>query len=163
MPSPKGTARAVVEAVAASIEAEVPEAGQWQIEKYDAVWRNPDKGRLLSVYAPRTYKATDVPGGARWTGGYEKMVEVTVEYSEPAGEIPGQLDRDEEAELMAYDVADLLEDWATKHQILNKSDGTPLCNRFDHLGTDFVPAQNREAFSRYCRLSFAGRVEVGYA
>lgn len=134
----------LVDAVATSIVAEVAGAGTWTVEKFDPLWRNPKKGKVLNIYSGRTS-----PGGARWTGSQEDLVEVIVEYAESSGNQPATLKRDQAAELAAEDVADSLRDWALAHE-----EGFSPAYRMDWIGTEYVPQVRRELFVRYCRVTF---------
>lgn len=155
--------RKLVIAVAASLVEGIETAHEWKLERYDPVWRNPLKGKTLSVYATRRFPAPDVPGGNRWTGGREIVIEIDVEYAEPQSKPATTLDRDEVAELAAYDVADAIEAWSMSHQRMDDVEGQPFANRFDWMNTSYQPDLQREAYGRYCRVTFQGRVHVDYA
>lgn len=144
--------RDLIDAVSDSIVSEVDEADQWMVEKFDPMWRNPKKGKVLNVYVASTR-----PGTARWTGGQEDIIDVTVEYGEPAPEQVRNLDRDEEAELAATDIAASLRTWALAHEA-----GFSPAWKMDWAGTDFTPNVRRELFVRYCRLTFRFTLTVEY-
>lgn len=145
--------RSLVERVATSIAAEVTGATTWTIERFDPMARLPDKGKVLSVYATRT-----LPGDFETTGSVEDVHEIVVEYTEPAGDQADTLQRDEAGELAAYDTAASLRAWALNHPAF----GDIGIHRFNLTGIDYMPAVRREAFVRYCRLTFNGRSVSSY-
>lgn len=143
--------KAVVDAVAESIVAEVTNASLWTVNKFSPVWRNPLEGETLHVYA-----TTVVPGTFRTTGSVEDIGEIVVEYAEPVES--DVLTRDETAELAAYDVADSLRSWSRDHQAF----GSIGVHAFDFVRLDYASGVNREAFVRYCRVTFQARVTQTY-
>lgn len=145
----------IVDTVMSSIAAEVAGANAWTRVKYDPQWRNPDKGPALAVYGNRTR----VGGDFRTTGHVEDVHELIVEYWESAGDQAVTLVRNETAELAAYDTVDLLRDWAKAHQAF----GAIGVHRFDLIQVDYHPGVRREAFVRYCRLTFEARTVATYA
>ena len=142
---------ALLDAVADSIVAEVTGADTWKIEKSDPMWRNPKKGPVLNVYLGR-----EIPGTPRWTGGTVDLVEVVVEYGEPAPE-QRTLQRDEEAEFAANDIARSIREWALTHE-----EGFGSAHKMDWTGTEYTPNVRREFFIRYARLTFQFEVAVAY-
>lgn len=146
--------KAVVDAVAASIFAEVTGANTWTFQKSDPVWRNPAKGKVLNVYA-----TTVRPGEFRTTGSVEDVGEIIVEYTEAAPNQLPTLSRDEAAERAAYDTADLIRTWARNHQTFAT---TPPVHRFDLIRVDYAPGVVREGMVRYCRLTFEAAVQSQY-
>jgi hypothetical protein len=143
---------ALLTAVAASIVAEVSGAGSWTVKKTDLMWRNPESGKVLNVFLGR-----EIPGLPRWTGGAIDLVEVIVEYAEPAPENTQELDHDETAEFAANDVARSLRTWALSHE-----DGFSPAYKMDWTGTEYTPQVRRELFVRYCRVTFQFEVVVSY-
>jgi hypothetical protein len=141
----------VVDAVADSIVAEVANASAWNVNRFAPVWRNPVEGESLYVYA-----TTVRPGTFRTTGSAEDTAEVVVEYAEPV--YSDVLTRDETAELAAYDVADSIKAWSRDHQAF----GAVGVHAFDLVRLDYASGVNREAFVRYCRLTFEARVVQSY-
>lgn len=142
--------RDLVKAVAESIESEVPESSEWEIEQFDRMWRNPKKGKVLNVYAE-----AGSPGAARTTGSIMKVVEVTLEYGEPASQ--ANLQRDVEASYAADEVADSLEAWAFAHEA-----GFPPAWKLDWAGTQYAPRVRPEMFVRYARVTLLFEVQVSY-
>lgn len=143
--------RDVVDAVADSIIAEVTDASTWTVNRFAPVWRNPLDGETLYVYA-----TTIRPGTFRTTGSVEDVAEIVVEYGEPVES--DVLTRDETAELAAYDVADSIRTWSRNHQLF----GSIGVHAFDLVRLDYASGVNREAFVRYCRLTFEARVVQSY-
>ena len=143
--------RALVEAVANSIESEVAESSEWQIEQFDRMWRNPKKGKVLNIYAE-----AGTPAGARTTGGIEKVVEVTLEYGEPT-QGQASLVRDAEASYAADEVADALEEWAFAHEA-----GFSPAWKMDWAGTQYSPRVRAEMFVRYARVTLLFELRVDY-
>lgn len=152
----------IVDAVADSIAAEVAAAHDWLVVKHDPIWRNPGDGKVLAVYGTRRQNATTTANaggdGFRATGFREDVYELVVTYSEPATEQTATLQRDEEAELDLYDVADALAAWADAHQELPEVDVW----RFDYMQTQYGAEVNREAAVRYCTLTFQARKVAAY-
>lgn len=139
---------ALLDAVSASIVAEVTDAGTWTLEKKDPMWRNPKKGKVLNVFLGR-----ELPGNARWTRSSNDITDVIVEYAEPAPEQARNLSHDQTGEYAANDVAQRLRDWALAHE-----EGFPPAWKMDWAGTEYTPQVARELFVRYCRVTF--RFEV---
>jgi hypothetical protein len=142
---------ALIDAVASSIVAEVPDAGTWTLEKKDPMWRNPKKGKVLNVFLGR-----ELPGTPRWTGGTMDLVEIVVEYAEPAPE-NRNLTYDQEGEYAANDVARSIREWGLAHEA-----GFSPAHKMDWAGTDYTPLVRREFFVRYCRVTFLFEVQVTY-
>ena len=136
----------LIDAIAESIEAEVDGAAQWTFKKYDVMWRNPKKGKTINIY-----HGGDRAGTARWTGSTVDIVEIVVEYAEPAPEQAKKLDHDEGGEYNANAEALKLREWALSHEAGFPAVGT---HKMDWLRTDYTPNVNRELFVRYCRLTF---------
>src|SRR5687767_5099834 len=103
--------RDIVDAVAASIVAEVAGADSWTVEKFDPVWRNPAKGEVLSVYGTYLLVGAEV----RSNGLIDDVHQIVVEYTESAGDQVERLSRDAAAEIAAYEQASALRDWAKDH------------------------------------------------
>lgn len=143
--------RDVVDEVASSIVAEVAGAGGWTVKKYAPVWRNPVEGEVLYVYA-----TTLRTGTFRTTGSVEDVAEIVVEFAEPV--TSDVLTRDETGELAAYDVADSIRTWSRSHQLF----GSIGVHAFDLVRLDYASGVSREAFVRYCRLTFEARVVQSY-
>lgn len=143
---------ALLDAVAESIVAEVPGASSWTLEKTDPMWRNPKKGQVLNVFLGR-----EIPGTPRWTGGTMDLVEVVVEYAEPAPENARDLAHDETGEFAANDIARSLRNWALSHE-----EGFVPAHKMDWSGTDYTPQVRRELFVRYCRVTLLFEVVVSY-
>ena len=133
--------KALVEAVANSIESEVADASEWTIETTDRMWRNPKDGKNLNVYAERRFDA-----GARWTGGTVDAVEVTLEFGVPAASKQRRLERDEVATFEADDVADQIADWAAAHEA-----GFSPAHKMDFVEANYSPRVRPELFVRYVR------------
>lgn len=146
---------ALLDAIADSIEAEVEGAPQWTFEKNDPMWRNPKKGKVLNVF-----HGGDRAGNARWTGGTIDIVEIVVEYAEPAPENVRKLEHDQEGEYNANAEALKLRQWALAHEAGFPAAGT---HKMDWLRTDYTPNVRRELFTRYCRLTFECEVVRSYA
>ncbi len=146
--------RAIVDAVAASIVSEVSGAGTWTVEKFDPIWRNPGKGKTLSVYGPYL-----MAGDFRTTGSVEDLNQIIVEYTESAGTSAVEtLTRNAAAELAAYDQADALRAWAQNHQAFPAAG----VHRFDLNRVDFHPGVPRQGLVRYCRLTFEAATVAEY-
>lgn len=143
--------RALVEAVANSIESEVSDSSEWEIEQFDRMWRNPKKGKVLNVYAEAR-----VPSQPEFTGGTFDTVEITLEYGEPTQGQP-KLERDAEASYSADDVADQLRDWAANH-----TEGFTPAWKMDWAGTQYTPRVRPEMFVRYARVTLVFSVRVAY-
>ena len=143
--------KALVDAVAASIESELATAG-WTIETKDRMWRNPKKGKVLNVYAERRLNT-----GARWTGSTIDAVEVTLEFGVPTSK-QTQLDRDEDASFEADDVADQLADWARAHE-----SGFLPAWKMDFVEANYSPRVRPEMFSRYVRCLVRFEVVAAYS
>lgn len=141
----------VVDAVADSIVAEVTGASTWTVKRTSPIWRNPQEGEVLHVYA-----TTITPGTFRTTGSVEDIAEIVVEYSEAVES--DVLTRDEAAELEAYDIADAIRTWSRNHQLFPAVG----VHAFDLTRLDYAPGVVREAFVRYCRLTFQARVVQSY-
>lgn len=144
--------RDLVEAVAESIASEVEDASGWTIETHDRMWRNPRSGKVLNVYAERR-----LPGTPRWTDGTNDLVELTLEYGEPAKQ-QAKLKRDEAASWEADEAADALRDWALAHQA-----GFSPAWKMDWAGTDYSPRVRPEIFVRYARCIVVFDVQVTYS
>lgn len=144
--------RALVEAVAESIESEISESSEWTIEQHDRMWRNPKKGKVLNIYPERRF-----PGQARWTGGTVDIVEISLEYGEPASSKQTRLQRDEDASWSADEVVDSLREWALAHEA-----GFSPAHKLDWAGTDYSPRVRPEMFVRYARCVIAFEVQVSY-
>lgn len=144
--------RALVEAVANSITSEVAASSEWTIEQFDRMWRNPKAGKVLNIYAERR-----IPSSPRWTGGTMDLVEVTIEYGEPAAAKQTRLQRDETASWEADDVADTLRTWALAHE-----NGFSPAWKMDWAGTDYSPRLRPEMFVRYARCLVVFEVQVSY-
>lgn len=142
---------ALLDAVADSIVSEVSTASDWTVEKKDPMWRDPKKGKVLNVFLGR-----EIPGTPRWTGGTMDLVEIVVEYAEPAPENL-QLTHSETDEYAANDVARSLREWALAHEA-----GFDPAHKMDWVGTDYTPQVSRELFVRYCRVTFQFEVAVSY-
>jgi hypothetical protein len=142
---------ALLDAVAASIVAEVTDAATWTLEKKDPMWRNPKKGKVLNIFLGR-----EIPGVPRWTGGTMDLVEVVVEYAEPAPEnVRGT--HDQTGEYAANSVARSIREWGLAHEA-----GFAHAHKMDWAGTDYTPLVRRELFVRYCRVTFLFEVQVTY-
>lgn len=135
---------ALIDAVATSILAEVTGANAWTFKKAEAMWRNPNKGKVLNIYL-----GTPRPGEPYWTGGTVDEIEIVVEYTEPAPEQARDLDHDVTGEYAANDVAAALRDWGLAHQ-----EGFSPAHKMDWAGTEFTPQVSRQLFVRYCRVRF---------
>lgn len=143
--------KALVIAVADSIQAEVDGAADWTRNLFDPLWRNPVKGKTLNVYPNRR-----VPGSpqAHWTGTSHDVVEIFAEYAEPAPEQVRTLDRNQEAELDINDNADAIRLWALKHD-----GGFPPAWQLTWGGTDYVASVSRELGWRIVRVVLNFSVE----
>lgn len=139
---------ALIDAVADSIAAEVQGAHDWTIERKDVMWRNPKKGKVLNVYL-----GAENAGTARWAGATTDIVEIIVEYAEPAPENARNLSHDEEGEYAANAEARKIREWALAHP-----SGFAPAWKMDFVRTDYTPQVRRELFVRYCRVTF--RCEV---
>lgn len=144
---------ALLDAVAASIVAEVDGADDWTVEKKDPMWRNPKKGQVLNVFLGR-----ELPGALRWNTAMMDLVEVVVEYAEPAPENARNLSHDETGEYAANSVARDLREWALAHE-----GGFSPAHKMDWVGTDYTPQVRRELFVRYCRVTLQFEVVASYA
>lgn len=142
----------LIDAMAASIAAQVSNASTWTIEKNSPMWRNPRKGKVLSVYQGR-----ELPGNPRWTGGQIDIVEIVCEYAEPAPEQSRDLSHSQTGEYAANDVARDLREWALAHE-----EGFSPAHKMDWVGTDYTPQVARELFVRYCRVTFQFEVSVSF-
>lgn len=138
-------------AVADSLETEVADP-DWTVERVDPIWRNPGKGKVLNVYLGR-----ELPGDPQWTGGTMDVVEIVVEYAEPAPENARNLAHDELGEYAANAEARRIREWALKHQ-----NGFAPAWKMDWVGTDYTPQVRRELFVRYARVTFQLTVSVSY-
>lgn len=143
----------LIDAIADSIEAEVDGASAWTFERKDPMWRNPKKGKVVNIF-----HGGDRRGDARWTGGTLDIVEIVVEYAEPAPENARQLDHDEDGEYAANAEALKLREWALAHE----GGFVGITHRLDWLRTDYTPNVRRELFTRYCRLTFECEVVRSY-
>lgn len=144
---------ALIDAVATSIVDEVSGAHDWTVEKKDVMWRNPKKGKVLNVYP-----GPERPGEPRWTGGTNDVVEIIVEYAEPAPENVQNLEHDETGEYAANAEARKIREWALAHP-----EGFSPAHKLDWIGTEYTPQVERELFVRYCRVRFEAVVEVVYS
>jgi hypothetical protein len=145
---------ALVDAVAASIVDEVANADTWDLKKADPMWRNPREGKVLHVF-----HGGDRQGQARWTGGTVDIVEIVVEYAEPAPENARNLQHDETGEYNANAEALKLRQWALAHE----AGFSGITHKFDWTRTDYTPNVRRELFTRYCRLTFEAEVVRSFA
>ena len=143
---------ALIDAVADSIVNEVEGADEWLVEKKDPMWRNPRKGKVLNVYL-----GNESPGVPRWTGGTIDLVDIVVEYAEPAPENARNLTHDEEGEYAANAEARKIREWGLAHEA-----GFAPGDKMDWAGTAYTPQVRRELFVRYCRVTFRFEVEVSY-
>lgn len=143
----------LLDAVETSILAEVTGADDWTIVKTDPMWRNPAKGKVLNIF-----HGGDRRGDARWTGGTMDIVELVIEYAEPAPENARNLAHDETGEYNANAEALKLREWALAHE----AGFSGITHRFDWTRTDYTPNVRRELFTRYCRLTFECEVVRTY-
>lgn len=134
--------KALIEAVAASIQAEVAGAGAWKLQKSDPLWRNPKGGKMLNIWPLPARQ-----GRPRWTKHDNDIVQIVVEYAEPSKQDPNQLKRVEAAELAAEDIADSIRNWALAHTA-----GFAPAWKMEWVRTDYTPNVRREFFVRYCRV-----------
>lgn len=143
----------LIDAVAESIVDEVDGATLWTVKKFDPMWRNPKAGKVLNIF-----HGGDRRGDARWTGGTIDIVEIVVEYAEPAPENVRKTDHDEEGEYNANAEALKLREWALAHE----GGFAGITHKLDWLRTDYTPNVRRELFTRYCRLTFECEVTRSY-
>lgn len=144
---------ALIDAVADSIADEVAGADDWLIEKKDPMWRNSRKGKVLNVYL-----GPEVAGTPRWTGGTVDLVEIIVEYAEPAPENARNLSHDEEGEYAANAEARKIREWGLSHQA-----GFAPAWKMDYVNTEYTPQVPRELFVRYCRVTFRFEIVSEFA
>lgn len=144
--------KALIDAMATSIVAEVSGAGTWTVEKAGTVWRDPKRGKVLNIYSEPTRR-----GEPRWTGGTIDVASVVVEYTEPAPE-QKNLRRDVTKEQAAEDVADSLRDWALSHEA-----GFSPAHKMDCIEVNYTSNVRREHFVRYCRVRFEFEVAKAFA
>jgi hypothetical protein len=142
----------LIDAVAASIQAEVAGAGDWKLQRHDPLWRNPKAGKILNIFLGPEY-----PGEPRWTGGASDVVEVIVEYGEPSQQKVNKLQRVESGEYAANAEARKIREWA-----LNHPDGFERAWKMDWARTDYASEVPREFFVRYARVTLRFEVEVTY-
>ena len=143
---------ALIDAVATSIVAEVTGANAWTVEKKDPMWRSPHKGEVLNIF-----HGGDRRGEPRWTGGTIDIVEIVVEYAEPAPENARNLEHDQTGEYAANAEALKLRQWALSHE-----EGFAPAHKMDWARTDYTPNVRRELFTRYCRVTFEFEVVQSY-
>lgn len=145
--------KALVDAMATSIVAEVTGANTWTVEKAGTIWRDPRRGKVLNIYSDPTRQ-----GEARWTGSTIDIASVVVEYTEPATEQAKKLRRSEAGEQAAEDVADALRTWALSHEA-----GFTPAYKMDCSEVNYASNLPRQLYVRYCRLVFTFEVVKAYA
>lgn len=143
----------LMDAMATSIASEVTGANAWTIEKKDPMWRSPHAGKVLNIYLGR-----ETPGTPRWTGGTVDLVEIVVEYAEPAPENARNLSHDQTGEYAANAEARKIREWGLAHP-----EGFSPAWRMDWVGTEYTPQVGRELFVRFCRVTFEFAVNTVFS
>lgn len=146
----------LINTIADLITEEIDAAEGWTIERNDPMYRNPEKGKVLSIFAPER-----APTGTRTNEGIEQSVAVVIEFTEPAVDQAEELAHNETNELDSYDLADLIMAWGMSHQMLGWDGGG--AHAFNWLSTSYAPDTDRELFVRFFRVIFEARVYVDYA
>ena len=140
--------KAIVNAVADSIEAEIPTIGT--VQRHSPIWRDPDKGPMTYIYGTRR-----VIGSYRTTGFREDQYEIVVELMEKADQ--ADLTRDQAEELAFQDKADSVVAWADTHQELAPA------HRLDFVSLSYQDDVRREHFVRYARVTLLAFMNAVYS
>lgn len=116
------------------------------------MWRKPTETRLF------VYPGLPLPGTPRWTGGTIDLIDIIIEFVEPAPEKARGLKHVPESEAATNDVAELLRLWALSHEA-----GFAPAWKMDWIGTEPTPEVNQELYVRYCRVRVRFEVVRSYA
>lgn len=143
----------IIDTVVTSILAAFPASTDWEVCKYDPIWKDERRGPQLYVYGQRRR-----PGEYRTTQTREDIYELVIEYVEPAVEQTQSYTRNEANELAMIEFADDLVAWADGHQLW--AGGT--AHRFDWIATEYPADVRRELGVRFFRLRLEGRRNSEY-
>jgi hypothetical protein len=137
--------RDLIDAISASMVAEVPGAADWRLRKHQPLWVSTVEEPTLYIYGVRSF-----PGEFRTTGSREDIYEIVVEYHEPATDQEG-FERSEQAEADLDGLAQSIQSWADDHQTLGAS------HRLDYISTDYAPNVRRQLLVRAFQVTFQAR------